>query len=272
MCNGIICLVSKDGKTIYAGTGSHTALAKKHSVDIYDFVGFESYSLFRGPMKFDKNGRKRGGAGYYNGGYGSSKKADAKAKAFYRDVLSSPEKLRAFIKEHGLDEWSLEDLFNEKGMEAVNVLRGRDNEIANLKASETKLKLKNRIRELEIDRDSQIRSLIDNTNFGLAKKFPQYKPSITFTSDPNSLERQCRKNLGEYGFMSIPEIRNLVAEVVNIINENKNDIAKAKAKMRTALTDTINAMEKDSNSVFNEAEILAMVFSDESCRTEAWAK
>ena len=284
MCQQIIVIASRDGKKVYAGTGSHTNLASKNGLNLrsttssgynYRWIAYESDALRAGPMKIDKNGRRRGGAGFKCTSWGTStKSADKAAKEAFAKILN-PEGMREHISKHGLDEYSKDVLFSGAGVAMVNTILGTP---ANRnKVIEDNYRLKRKVASqkatvnlvsLKAKRDKRVHTMIDELNTDLAKRHPKYKPTLAFSIKPQKIEVSGRE-LAEYGFMTIPEIKSFVDTIKRYLSGMAVKISDASYLVKYP---NVNYPSYSASKGYSgdKNKVWAMVFSQPEFRTPKW--
>ena len=285
MCQQIVAITSRDGKTVYVGTGSHTALASKHKINLrsttssgylYKWIAYESDALRDGPMKLDKSGRRRSGAKFVCTSWGTrTKAADKATKEAFAKILGSPEGMREHISKHGLDDYSKDALFSNAGVDMVNNILGTPvnrsrvidenyrlkRKVASQKATATLVSLKAR-------RDKRVYVMIDEINTDLAKRHPKYKPTLEFSISIQAIEASGRE-LAEYGFMTIPEVKSLVDSIKRYLSGMAVKISSASYKVKYP---NVNYPSYSASKGYSgdKNKVWAMVFSQPEFRTPKW--
>ena len=285
MCQQIIVITSRDGKKVYVGTGSHTNLARKHNLNLrsttssgylYKWIAYESDSLHAGPMKIDKSGRRRGGATFKSTSWGTSTKAADKAtKEAFAKILGSPEGMREHISKHGLDDYSKDVLFSSAGLNMVDSILGTTinkdkvvDENYRLKRKVASQKATATLVSLKAKRDKRVRVILNELNDDLAKRHPKYKPTLEFSIKPSEIEASGRE-LAEYGFMTIPEVKSIVDSIKRYLSGMAVKISDAsyRVKYPNVKYPTYPASKGYSG---DKNKVWAMVFSQPEFRTSKW--
>ena len=179
------------------------------------------------------------------------------------------------MSNHGLDDYSNDVLFSSAGLNMVNSILGTTvnkdkvvDENYRLKRKVASQKATATLVSLKAKRDKRVRVILNELNDDLAKRHPKYKPTLEFSIKPSEIEASGRE-LAEYGFMTIPEVKSIVDSIKRYLSGMAVKISDVsyRVKYPNVKYPTYPASKGYSG---DKNKVWAMVFSQPEFRAPKW--